>query len=567
MRDEDQRSLELLERGIERLDRFHVEVVGRFVHHQHVRPLQHQPAEDHPPLLATGDDAYRLLHLVAREQQAAEGAADQRRQIVALVGAAAGVAGDPVGQAEIAVEVQRVVLRVVARARLLGPLDAAALRLQFAQQQLQQSRLADAVLADDRQTLTSVEAEVELAEDWPLGTVIGESEILDLDRLPVQLLLVVELEADPRILARRRFDVLGFQFVDQLQARGGLFGLRCVRREAADEALQFGDPLLRLGVGALLSLPGLRRGLHEVVVVAWVDGDLAVIEVRHVRADLVEEVAIVRDDDHRAVALVDHVFQPADRADVEVVGRLVEEQDVRVGEQRLDQQDAQFPAGCDITHRAMVLRCRNADAEQQFAGARLGAVATVLGKTGFEVGGVHVVGLGGIRVGVDGVLLEHAGPHFLMSHHDDVDHPLLLEGELVLAQVGQAFVDVLGDVAGSRLEFACQDLHEGRLARAVGADQSIAIALAELEGDVLEQGAGPELHGDVVGYEHEGTSGRSDARKSGEKGWRWTAGGQRRGVQPRRPAASRVATGAAPGNAHRPAKAGNCTAGSSCPPA
>ncbi|EXI69829.1 MAG: hypothetical protein AW08_00322 [Candidatus Accumulibacter adjunctus] len=156
-----------------------------------------------------------------------------------------------------------------------------------------------------------------------------------------------------------------------------------------------------------------------------------------------------------------------------------------------------------------MLRRRNADAEQQFAGARLGAVAAILGKAGFEVGGVHVVGLARVGVGVDGVLLEHAGPHLLMPHHDDVDHPLLLEGELVLAQVGHALVDVLRDVAGSGFELASENLHQGRLARAIGADQSVTIALAELERDVLEEGARPELHGDVVGDEHEGTSGRS----------------------------------------------------------
>jgi hypothetical protein len=129
-------------------------------------------------------------------------------------------------------------------------------------------------------------------------------------------------------------------------------------------------------------------------------------------------------DDHRAVALVDHVFQPADGGDVEVVGRFVEQQDVRVGEQRLDQQDAQLPAGSDIAHRAKVLCGRDADAEQQFAGARFGRVAAILGESGFEVGGVHIVFLACLRVGVDGVLFEHAGPHLLVTHHHHVDHAL-----------------------------------------------------------------------------------------------------------------------------------------------
>jgi hypothetical protein len=49
------------------------------------------------------------------------------------------------------------------------------------------------------------------------------------------------------------------------------------------------------------------------------------------------------------------VFQPADGGNVEVVGRLVEQQDLGVGKQRLDQQHAQLPARRDIAHRAVVL--------------------------------------------------------------------------------------------------------------------------------------------------------------------------------------------------------------------
>jgi hypothetical protein len=40
---------------------------------------------------------------------------------------------------------------------------------------------------------------------------------------------------------------------------------------------------------------------------------------------------------------------------------------------------------------------------------------------------------------------------------------------------------------------------------AVGADQAIAIPAAELNGDVREQGLGPELHGNAGGDDHEGT--------------------------------------------------------------
>ena len=101
-----------------------------------------------------------------------------------------------------------------------------------------------------------------------------------------------------------------------------------------------------------------------------------------------------------------------------------------------------------------------------------------------------------------------------MPHQYHVDDALVFEGELVLAQVGHAFVRVLGDVAGTRLQFAGDDFHEGRFAGAVGADQAVAIPLAELDGDVFKQGLGPELHGDVGGDEHSETSEVVDSKRA-----------------------------------------------------
>jgi hypothetical protein len=89
-----------------------------------------------------------------------------------------------------------------------------------------------------------------------------------------------------------------------------------------------------------------------------------------------------------------------------------------------------------------------------------------------------------------------------VAHHHHVEHAHVFIRELVLAQVGHALVRILGDVACARVEDAAQDLHERRLAGAVGTDQAVAVAVAELDGDVLEQGLGPELLGDVGCDEH-----------------------------------------------------------------
>ncbi len=208
------------------------------------------------------------------------------------------------------------------------------------------------------------------------------------------------------------------------------------------------------------------------------------------------------DDDHGGVALVEHGLQPADRVDVQVVGRFVQQQHVRVREQCLCQQHAQLPARGHAAHVALVLGGGDAHAQQQLAGAGLGGVTVVFGVLGLQLGGLHVVFVGRFRVGVDGVALLRRAPHLGVAHHHHVQHAHVFIGELVLAQLAQAHARLQHDVARRRLEVAAQDLHEGGLAATVRADQAVAVALAELDRDILEQRLGAELHGDVCGRKH-----------------------------------------------------------------
>ena len=349
---------------------------------------------------------------------------------------------------------------------------------------------------------------------------------------------LLRLEADVGILPRTGLEVLDLDLVDHLHAAGGLARLRLVGREAAHEFLQFGDLVLGTRIRRGLTRLRFAGRQHVVVVVARVDLDGAEVQIGHVGTDLIQEMAVVRDDDDGGVALVQHVFQPADGVDVEVVGRFVEQQDVGAGEQRLRQQHAQLEARRDLAHGAVVLFGGDADAEQQLAGARLGVVAAHLAEPRFEFGGVQVVFFGSLRVHVDGVLLLHHAPHLDVPLHHHIEHPLIFVGKLVLPQPGHALAGVERDVAGSRLQLAGEDFHEGGFAAAVGADQAVAVAVAELDVDVLEQGFGGKLQGDAGSGEHGSVPGIREKPgilppRGPRPGWRrigrvqvlpWTAG-------------------------------------------
>src|SRR5690606_21727651 len=84
-----------------------------------------------------------------------------------------------------------------------------------------------------------------------------------------------------------------------------------------------------------------------------------------------------------------------------------------------------------------------------------------------------------------------------MAHDDSVDHAEFLERELILPQLTETLVGLDGHVAAGGLQIPTQNFHERRLTAAVGADQAVTVAAAKFDGNVLKQGLGPKLHGDV----------------------------------------------------------------------
>ena len=121
-------------------------------------------------------------------------------------------------------------------------------------------------------------------------------------------------------------------------------------------------------------------------VVAGVERDRAVVDVEDVGGDVVEEALVVGDDDRAALVAGEELLEPADREDVEVVRRLVEEEHVGPAEEHLREQDAQLEAARERRERLPVRRDRDAEALEDRARARLERVAVVGADDVLELG-------------------------------------------------------------------------------------------------------------------------------------------------------------------------------------
>ncbi len=128
---------------------------------------------------------------------------------------------------------------------------------------------------------------------------------------------------------------LGAQLVETLDTE---YRPRAPRLDAlANPHFFFLEQLVGTGIGQPLFMQQLLLALLILAVAAGKIHQLAAVEFDDARAHAVEEGAVVGDEEQRDAGLDQQGLQPFDGGDVEVVGRLVEQQHFRRNGQRLGQ--------------------------------------------------------------------------------------------------------------------------------------------------------------------------------------------------------------------------------------
>ena len=176
--------------------------------------------------------------------------------------------------------------------------------------------------------------EAEVVDQQAVAEALGD--VLELDHLVAQA------------LARRDEDLVGLVaalVVDRLQLLDALPGAPCPWcgrpwRSGAPTPVPCWIAFWRAFSPRLFLLQALVLLLQPVGVVALPRDAAAAVELEDPLGGVVEEVAVVGDRDHGAGVAGEELLQPLDRFGVEVVGRFVEQQHVRLLQQQAAQRDA-----------------------------------------------------------------------------------------------------------------------------------------------------------------------------------------------------------------------------------
>jgi len=297
--------------------------------------------------------------------------------------------------------------------------------------------------------------------------------------------------------------------LERLDAALRLLGLARRGAKALDERLHMPDLALLACVERGLLGEFRRAVVLEGGVVAAIDLSLALFDVEDAVDDAVEELAIVRDQQQRARILAQPGLEPQDGVQVQVIGRFVEQQQVRTAHQRLRHVQPHAPAARERPHRPRLIGRDEAKTMHELRGAAARVVTTRGGVSRVEIGEPRTVVVALLDLGNSaldrtqlGVAVQHEIQRRLVGGFEFLRHMRDREvaGHLEMSGVGR--------------ELAAHQRHQAGLAAAVLAGDADLFAAKQAERRVGKEDARAAPQSDVVELDHGGRKASPSFRRA-----------------------------------------------------
>ena len=286
----------------------------------------------------------------------------------------------------------------------------------------------------------------------------------------------IHIEADKGIAAAGRREFFHSQVVQQLPAGSRLFGLGLIGGEAGNKGFQFGDFIFNLFV--LLFDEPLHHlaGFVPEFVVAHVHFDFGIVNVHDMGADIIEEVAVMGNHDNGTEVLGQKVLQPRNGINIQMVGRLVHEDNIRIAEQSLCQQDFHLFITGEVCHLLIEQFFRQTQPLNQLGSVGFRLPAVQFSEFRFQFRSQNTVLLGKILLGIEGIFLLHDVVQPLVAHNNGIQNGIGIIGEVILFEDTHAEIFRNGHFTGSRFQLTAENFQECGFSGTVAADDSNKVA-------------------------------------------------------------------------------------------
>ena len=149
--------------------------------------------------------------------------------------------------------------------------------------------------------------------------------------------------------------------------------------------------------------------------------------------DCVQEVTVMAYYEYGVLIVAEVILEPLYSFQVEVIGRLVQQQVVRLSEKSLCEHDPHLLFTRKLLHIELVLLDGDTELLKQAASVSLAVVTAHLGKLLFVFGHFDAILFGEVRFAVKLIALFTDIPKFLVTHQHRVEHLIFIIFEVVLA--------------------------------------------------------------------------------------------------------------------------------------
>src|SRR5436190_1922310 len=467
------------ERFLEQAQRAEIEIVRRFVEHQNVAASLQDFSKQHPAAFAAAElRNLRVDALFAEKkspQISAQGDALLTERDVFST------APDFFPNRFLIVEEEPILIDVIDLGSR-ADLHCTARGGQFLQNDFEERRLAESVATDNTEALPGCEVEIHVLKECAATQL--HTHVAQFNNAIRELRRRGDNQLDVELRLRRFLGghlEITFHAVDRFRPAGA-------RRFSYPLQFPF-QKLLSLMFLRLLDRLSLRAREQVIGVVAVVADELAARQLDDPRCHSIKKIAIVRNEQTGAGITREKVFQPFDRAGVQMVGRFVENQKIGTREKRPAKRDTAFFSAGKRAHDAIGFR------SVQIRDERLDSM--------FQV---PTVGLANL-VEERGAKRAVARDTFIFV--DEIENPLRAAENVRVDRGRIVQAGKLWHVAGDEITPACEftriglghtrrDLEEGRFARAVAADKPNVFALLEGNRRAVEDDLMAVLDGKVV---------------------------------------------------------------------
>ena len=214
---------------------------------------------------------------------------------------------------------------------------------------LHQGRFTLTVLTYERHFLATLDGKVHMVEDGMLAIIL--SHLIADDRIIATAETRRELEM--HLLGIHLIHLDRNDFLQLLDAALHLYSLGWLIAETLDEVLNIGYFLLLVLISTELLLTALGTKYHILVVFHLVILYPSAGNLQGAVGYIIDKGTVVTYQHHRLGTLRQELLQPLDTLDIEVVGRLIEEEHIRLLEQDLCQLDTHTPSTGELPGRTV----------------------------------------------------------------------------------------------------------------------------------------------------------------------------------------------------------------------